>query len=363
MRTLSAFVLLVLVSAMCTGSEKNGDTPPGKPKALETALFAGGCFWCMEAAFQGLDGVAEAVSGYTGGSKENPTYREVCSGRTGHLEAVLVRFDPRKISYAELLNFFWRQFDPTDARGSFADRGPQYRSAVFYRNERQKRLAEISKKKFQASGVFGKPIVTPILPAGKFYPAEPYHQDYSVKNPGHYKAYRSGSGREAFLARLWGERSLRARPRKKISPEEREKNLTPLQRKVACGGGTEPPFENPYWNEKRPGIYVDVLSGEPLFSSLDKFDSGTGWPSFSRPLEPQNLVERIEPGAGKGVFEVRSAFAGSHLGHVFPDGPKPAGLRYCINSAALRFIPEEELEKEGYGEYRYLFPKKKSGRR
>ena len=347
--------VLLLVSAMCTGSKTDGSSPSEEHRALKTATFAGGCFWCMEAAFQGLDGVVEAVSGYTGGKKENPDYREVCSGTTGHIEAVQVRFDPRKITYASLLNFFWMQFDPTDAGGSFVDRGSQYRSAVFFHDSRQKKLAEISKKKFQALGVFGKPIVTPILPAGKFYPAEEYHQDYFLRNPGPYGRYRAGSGREAFLALLWGERSGRARPRKRLSPEESKKNLTPLQRRVACGGGTEPPFKNPYWNEKREGIYVDVVSGEPLFSSLDKFDSGTGWPSFFRSMEPQNILERVEGGAGEGVFEVRSAYAGSHLGHVFPDGPEPTGLRYCINSAALRFIPREDLEKEGYGEYRTLF--------
>ncbi len=348
---------VLLVSMMCTGSEKKEGSAPGGEVKLETALFAGGCFWCMEAAFQGLDGVVEAVSGYTGGVTENPTYREVCRGTTGHLEAVRVRFDPGKISYAALLNFFWRQFDPTDPGGSFVDRGSQYRSAVFYLDEKQRRLAGISKKKFQASGVFGKPIVTPILPAKKFYPAEAYHQDYYEKSPGHYRAYRAGSGREAYLARLWGKRTRRARPRRRLSEKDLEKILSPLQFQVTRKGATEPPFRNPYWNEKRPGIYVDVASGEPLFSSRDKFDSGTGWPSFSRPLEPQNIVERIEPGAGEGVFEVRSAYAGSHLGHVFPDGPKPSGLRYCINSAALRFVPAEDLEKEGYGEYLSLFRK------
>jgi len=331
---------------------------PQTGERLEEATFAGGCFWCIEAAFQELDGVKEAISGYTGGKKENPTYKEVSAGLTGHIEAVRVVYDPQKISYGELLNFFWRQFDPTDAGGSFVDRGTQYTSAIFYHNREQKLLAEASKQKIAASGVFNKAIVTPIRPAGKFYPAEEYHQDYYKTNSLHYKAYRAGSGRDQFIERVWGKRN-NVYPSKPLpSQKELKKRLTQLQFQVTQNAATEPPFRNEYWDNKRDGIYVDVVSGEPLFSSPDKFTSGTGWPSFTRPLEPLNIVEYIDRTMGMELIELKSRRGKSHLGHVFQDGPPPTGLRYCINSAALRFVPKEELEKEGYGEYLTLFEEK-----
>jgi len=313
----------------------------------EIATFAGGCFWCMVEPFDERPGVIEIVSGYTGGEVENPTYEQVSSNTTGHVEAVQIAYDPEIMSYEQLVETFWQQIDPTDPGGQFNDRGESYETAIFYHNEEQRNIAEASKQKLEESKKFSKPIVTSILPAKPFYAAEEEHQDYYKKQSFHYRLYKKGSGREDFIKENW---------QKPVNKADLKDKLTPIQYHVTQENGTERPYQNEYWDNEQEGIYVDIISGDVLFSSREQYDAGCGWPSFTKPVDQYQLVEKMDTAQGMIRTEIRSKNADSHLGHVFEDGPKEAGgLRYCMNSAAMRFIERKDMEKEGYGKYLYLF--------
>ncbi|WP_417543355.1 peptide-methionine (R)-S-oxide reductase MsrB [Marinobacter sp.] len=375
-------VIGALYAAVATAEKTTANANEYAPSdpGLKVATFAGGCFWCVEAGYEKIPGVVEAVSGYAGGDERNPTYQQVASGRTGHTEAVQVYYDPDVITYEGLLQGLWRMMNPTDAKGQFVDRGQQYRPAIFYHNAEQKRLAETAKQELQASGVYKNPVVIEITPLKAFYAAEKYHQDYYKKNPVRYNLYTFNSGRYQFIEDVYGKdyeldfsqfkpeataagsaekTAAKSAGMKGFDPqtfvkpgsETLKQRLTSTQYEITQNDGTERAFSNPYWDNKQPGIYVDVVSGEPLFSSRDKYKSGTGWPSFTRPLSPDMVVEKEDNGFFMKRTEIRSRFADSHLGHVFNDGPAPTGLRYCMNSAALKFIPLEEMADAGYGDW------------
>lgn len=366
---IAATMSLTIFISQADYSDLNNPITSVQNKGLQVATFAGGCFWCVEAGFEKLDGVSEVISGYSGGIIKNPTYRQVASGATRHIEAVQVFYDEDIISYQALLHSFWRQVNPTDDGGQFVDRGHQYKPAIFFHDEQQKLLAQQSSQNLASTGRFNDSLKTDITAYSTFYAAEDYHQDYYKKNPIRYKFYRYNSGRDQYLEKTWGNelhkpylmeirmKDKNKRPTQYVKPNAAviKEMLTPLQYDVTQRDATERPFKNAYWNNKEAGIYVDIVSQEPLFSSLDKYESKTGWPSFSRPLVKKNVKEETDYKLIYPRTEVRSHIGDSHLGHLFTDGPASTGLRYCINSASLRFIAKADLEVEGYGDFTKLF--------
>lgn len=309
--------------------------------------LAGGCFWGTEKYLSLINGVVETEVGYANGRTENPTYQEVCRKNTGHAETVKVVYDPNKIDLKDLLDLFYKAIDPVSVNKQGGDVGTQYRTGIYYVDEEDRDIIKASLDELQKN--YEKPLAIELKRLENYYTAEEYHQKYLDKNPGGY----------CHIGQYEFDELKKAQEQKKYkvkSKEELKSSLTKMQYDVTQNSGTEPPFDNEYYNNFRDGIYVDITSGEPLFTSKDKFESGCGWPSFSKPIDPGVVKELEDFRYGMKRTEVKAKNSDSHLGHVFNDGPRElGGLRYCINSASLMFIPKEEMEARGYGDLLYLF--------
>jgi len=334
-------------TAVMNESKKMDSTKmPDSLSGFDKATFAGGCYWCMEASFEKLSGLKAVISGFAEG-------RDINNDFTGKVEAIQVFYDPKIISYSELVDYYWKQFDPTDTGGSFHDRGNEYKPYIYYHDSTQKQLAENSKNKLEKLNIFKKNIVTKVVSITNFIPVVESEQDFYLKDEKRYHEYREASGRDNYIKSIWG--NIGTDKYKKPSEKEIKEKLTPEQFNITQKNGTDVPFKNAYFDNHRDGIYVDIVTGEPLFCSLDKFDSGTGWPAFTKPIDARYVTRKIDNSGGIERGEVRSKVGDSHLGHEFEDGPPPTHIRYCINSGALNFIPKENLSKEGYGDFNYLF--------
>ena len=335
------------------------------PHNVRDIYYAGGCFWGVEEFFSRVPGVLDVTSGYANGDTESPTYEEVCSGSTGYAETTHVRYDPAVVDLRSLTELFFTIIDPVSLNRQGNDVGTQYRTGIYYdRVEDRPVLAEVIA---EVQKRYTVPLAVELQPLAHYFPAEDYHQDYLKKNPRGY-CHINFSSLDEFLKKQTGkavgssqastaEEAAFVDPTRYAKPADAElrKILSPQQYTVTQQAGTEAPFSGEYWDHKEKGLYVDVVTGEPLFSSKDKFYSDCGWPSFVKPVAPAVVEENMDTSHGMRRVEVRSRVGDSHLGHVFPDGPKEkGGLRYCINSAAVRFIPYEDMEKEGYGAFKSL---------
>ncbi len=319
---------------------------------MATIYLAGGCFWGVEKYMASVHGVIDAEAGYANGATESPTYGDVVTGTTGHAETVRVEYDPSIAPLPFLLELFYEAIDPTSLNRQGNDRGTQYRSGVYYVDPADRALVEASLAALQER--YDSQVVIEVEPLTAYTPAEDYHQDYLDKTPGGY----------CHISQDLFEKAANAVPDPSHFPDSPDagpefsapadevlrERLTDMQYRVTQESATEPAFKNEYWDTHEPGIYVDITTGEPLFASGAKFDSGCGWPSFTRPIDPEVVRELADTSYGMRRVEVRSRSGDAHLGHVFTDGPKEeGGLRYCINSASLRFIPRSQMEAEGYG--------------
>lgn len=309
---------------------------------MSEIYLAGGCFWGLEKYLASIRGVNATQVGYANGNTESPTYEEVCHDNTGHAETVKISYDPAVLPLEFLLNLYYEAIDPVSHNRQGGDVGEQYRTGVYYVSTEDAAVIEKSIDRLQSR--YSRPVAIEVLPLRNFSTAEEYHQKYLNKNPGGY----------CHIGKAQFEKAAKAvvNPAVYAVPDTAalRQRLTSAQYEVTQRNATETPFQNEFWQAFTPGIYVDITTGEPLFSSSDKFESGCGWPSFSKPIDPHVIREKTDSSHGMMRTEIRSRVGNAHLGHVFPDGPKESGgLRYCINSASLKFIPKEDMEREGYG--------------